>query len=141
MHFPLSQSILLARVHWYKQDVSFDTDRLLASIAFSPVAILITVYVGGVLTVVQILHSLRPLDNPIPIHSNSSAIISAMCHLDYNAAIVAYEMLEQPDEDSRAALGPIVWGAVVQPSDEYEIGHCSFTGDIVEPPIPGRRYQ
>lgn len=140
LHFLISQSIFLARVQWYNMGGFEDDDNYISDVGFSPVAILVTVCVGALLVIAQIAHSFRPLDNKIPIHGNSSVVISSMCHTGTGT----YEndrgvMFYHPEENM--ALRNVMWGATRQPKDEDEIGHCSFTADAVEPPIFGRRYR
>jgi hypothetical protein len=109
-------------------------------VGFSPIAILITVSVGAALILAQVCHSLRKINGLIPVHGNSTVAISAACH----PGSATYEndqgvMVNHPEENM--ALRRVMWGAVVQARDNSEVGHCSFTADMVDLPIRGRKYQ
>jgi len=133
LHFFISQSIFLARVQYFDENGEIDVNDSFAYVGFSPIAILISVCIGAVLIMAQILHSFRPLDNHMPIHGNSSVVISAMCHPSNGT-------VGNEEGEEELSSRPVMWGAVVQPKDEDEVGHCSFTADVVEQPVRGRRY-
>lgn len=135
VHFLISQSIFLARVQWYDVNGNMDESNYIFDVGFSPIAILVTICIGGLLIIIQIVHSFRPLDNHIPIHGNSSAVISAMRHSSNNTSE------NDLSTEENVTLGTVMWGAVVQPKDENEVGHCSFTGDSVENPVIGFKYR
>lgn len=158
MHFLISQSIFLARLQYYYSFGGISGDSF-SDVGFSPSATITTCSIGFAMIMAQILHALRPLDNRIPIHGNSSAVISAMCHArtknddskklrrDSSAAS------EQEVTETTISTKPITWGVTEQPdenvgpwarsSDEIDAaaGHCSFSADMVELPQKGRRYR
>lgn len=69
----------------------------------------------------------RSKNNPgIPQGGLSSALISAACH--------------PPQEDEDVQLKPVQWGEVIQDGDSHEIGHCSFSSQVVIMPVEGREY-
>ena len=141
MHFLISQSIFLVRLQYF--DINGNPDRNndgnISDVGFSPLAILVTVCVGGALILAQLLHALRPLENRMPIHGNSSVVISAMCHSSSETA-QSSPGVSDSRKNENMAFQKVVWGAVVQPKDEFEIGHCSFSGLAAEQPINERRY-
>lgn len=141
MHFLISQSIFLVRLQYFDVNGNPDRDNVgnISDVGFSPLAILVTLCVGGALILAQILHALRPLDNRIPIHGNSSVVISALCHSSSEIA-QSSPGVSDSRKNENIAFQKVIWGAVVQPKDEFEIGHCSFSGLAAEQPIKERRY-
>jgi len=145
MHFLISQAIFLSRVEWYNAagqadagNYNLETSGEILGIGYSPVGILISCCVGGLLISLQLFHSLRPLKTPIPLHLNQSVAISAACQprtdMDSGRGI-------KSKSTTNLALVPVMWGATIQPTDENEVGHCSFTADQVGMPENERRYQ
>lgn len=138
MHFLISQAVFLARIQYYSQTDAPPTS--ISAIGFSPVGILASCCVGAVLILAQLLHSLRTVKGPIPLHGNKSIAISAACHphteTDDNDECVALD-----DTKSCISLGKVMWGAEVQPKREGEIGHCTFTAKVVEMPLEGHLYE
>ena len=132
MHFLISQAIFLARVQWY--DLGEESTSI-SELGYSPVGILASCCVGGGLLLFQLLSSLRPLKGGgIPLHGNESCAISAACHppTDEND----HQLLTE-----NMALSKVMWGAVLQPQSDKDVGHCSFTSGQVEMPERGKRYQ
>lgn len=144
MHFLISRSIFVVRVQWYNSHGNYDGRDGISNIGFSPVAILVTICVGVGLVLTLIMHSIRPLNNRIPMHGNSSVVISAMCHPEAanGPVIPGYchgSPPAHPVED--VASRKLMWGASVQPSEHDGIGHCSFTANNVEMPVQGKKYE
>jgi hypothetical protein len=102
----------------------------ISTCGFSPAAIILTFALGTMVAIAGILVALFRYYPPgIPLAGSCSAAISAACH--------------PPSEDVDVSLGPLQWGAI--PGAEKEengrvVGHCSFSGLAVEPPVPGRFY-
>ena len=75
--------------------------------------------------VVLVRMGFRKLYGKIPLASSNSYAISAACH--------------PPEQDTDAALKPVMWGEV-QTGSESEVGHCCFTSMDVTAPVEGRMY-
>lgn len=154
LHFLISQSIFLARVQYYKPDGSPSDDEIISAAAYSPLGILITVCVASALILALVGNSFRKIDNRMPVHGNSSAVISAMCHtrkgLYQNDQGVA---LEHPEQDMSERH--VKWGVIRQADVSFDFkndvsvntrdpdmsGHCAFSADEVDPPEFGQRYR
>ena len=139
MHFLISQAIYLVRVQWYTEAGIPSKSFFISDVGFSPIGILVSCCVGALLILFQVFHSLRPLKARIPLHGNKSVAISAACHPGTRSENGQSVLFYHPE--ANMALKPVMWGAIVQPKDDNEIGHCSFTADPVEMPERGRRYQ
>ena len=139
MHFLISQAIFLVRVQWYTEAGIPSNSSHISDVGFSPIGILVSCCVGTLLILFQVLHSLRPLKAKIPLHGNKSVAISAACHPETRSENGQSMLVYHPE--ANMALRTVMWGATVQPKDDNEIGHCSFTADQVEMPETGRRYQ
>jgi len=147
MHFLISQSIFLARLQYYNS-VGRLTDYGFNDVGFSPRATATACCVGVVMILAQILHACRPLDNRIPIHGNSSAVISAMCHPDEDPADKLRRPFSDQWEEDSIATKPIMWGVTKQPAEQGsssskddKAGHCGFSADTVELPKAGMHYR
>lgn len=138
MHFLISQAVFLARVQYYRPDGSPDYSE--SNVGYSHVGILASCCVGAVLILSQVLHSLRTIEAPIPLHGNKSIAISAACHpLLRSSGTDESALLDDGKED--ISCGKVMWGAEVQPKYEGDVGHCSFTAGEVEMPVKGNLYQ
>lgn len=153
LHFLISQSVFLARVQYYGADGSMD-NRVISGTAYSPLGILVTVCVALSLILALVAHSFRKIDNRMPVHGNSSAVISALCHtVEGRYTNEEGLVLEHPAQDMSERK--VMWGVVRQTSDSFKfendipvnisgegpIGHCSFTAENVNPPEVGRKYR
>lgn len=107
-------------------------------------------YAGLIL--IQVMHAFRPLDNRMPIHGNSSVVISAVCHLPIVSETESKEVVYQ-DEAEHTATQPLIWRVTTQPAAGSEfahridegtqraVGHCSFMDVVVELPEAGKHYR
>ncbi|MBA7489604.1 hypothetical protein ES702_00138 [subsurface metagenome] len=156
LHFLVSQSIFLAQVKTFHPDGTLSDRETISDCGVSPVALLTTLCVATTLIAITILHGYRKIDARMPLHGNSSAVISAMCHPTSDEA-----------KDAHFAEKPLMWGVVqlsavnmsrtqsqggrqydigkdgVGPGIRYEdtIGHCAFTTRVVEAPVVGKNYR
>lgn len=99
LHWLISQSI------FYVQVVPFDIFRRFphglkatSTCGYSPVAIIFTIIVGGLMLLAGPVLGMRRLTSRMPLASNCSAAISAACH--------------PPADDKDAALKPVKWGEI-----------------------------
>ena len=111
-----------------------DQQQSVASLGYSPVAIILTTLVGSLIVLFGSTLALRRYPAGMPLAGSCSAVISAACH--------------PPKDDTEAALAPVQWGVVRSdveneelPVQHKDVGHCSFTSFDVTEPIPGIRYQ
>lgn len=153
LHFLISQSIFLARVQYFRPDGTKSDVYNISTTAYSPLGLLLVVCVASILILALVVHSFRKVDNRIPIHGNSSAVISALCHArkgryrnDQDTAV--------KDCDKEMSEYPVQWGVVPSTntapdfqndfdltSKEGTTGHCAFTADEVDLPELGQRYR
>ncbi|KAI5921707.1 hypothetical protein F4810DRAFT_677442 [Camillea tinctor] len=112
VHWLTSQSFFLARITALTPDGSQDYDNSFSTLAFSPIAMIITTMVLGLHIVTLMILALRRYDGVMCMVSTNSKAISAACHC--------------PSEDSKYGYQlPIQWGVVEIGEDG--IGHCAFT--------------
>jgi len=145
MHFLVSQSINILRTEMFDQFGKVMEEGINSKLSFSSIYLALAASVGGVMIYTQTFQALRGLDNRIPYHQNSSAMISAMCHAsDPNECGKKYTKQEL----KQIATMPLMWGATRQPGCCDEIGgledvpgHCSFSAEAVELPIYGKKYE
>ena len=81
-------------------DVSPNYIPLISTCGYSPVAIIFTVILGGLMTLVLPILGLRRLKSNIPVTGGCSAAISAACH--------------PPESDKEAAHKRVMWGETIQ---------------------------
>jgi hypothetical protein len=148
LHFLLSQTIFIGRSQYFDSignTIARGDNGLTSAVYFSQQYSYITFATGFLLIVYQFASSRRSLNNRMPYHKNSSALISAMCHMND-----PYNLGKQYSEDElwEIAGGPLTWGVTREPieSDGTEgsmdiPGHCSFSPDMVASPVRGKRYE
>jgi len=146
MHFLASETVFLARLQYYDSNGAPRNDLGWMNVGLSLSGLLSSCCVGTALILIQIFHAWLPLiDNRIPIHGNSSVVISAMCHPPTEHEREHHSI--DNNELGKLATRPLMWGVTRQPelrSDGNETlllpGHCGFTADVVELPIIGSSY-
>lgn len=155
MHFLISQSIFLARLQYYDWQGQLIDDASFSDVGFSPRATFTTCLVGAVMILAQVVHACRPLDNRMPIHGNSSAVMSAMCHPrppdEDDSKLRKFSSIRAETEN--ISCKQITWGVTKHPihpagmdvtgSDPTRdgAGHCGFSADMVELPEMGNKYR
>ena len=130
LHYLISQSIFLANIEYYDAEGNFDLSVYQPALGYSPVSILASICVGGVVLLALVANSFRKLGSEMPLMGNCSAVISATCH-------------PNPNEADRALLPfkKIKWGAVERMQPGGRPGHCTFSTRGVELPVPGEFYE
>ena len=118
-----SQSLFVVKVAIRDERQLLPPRSTISTCGFSPGAIAFTMIVGGVITFATIANGLRRYPAGMPLSATCSGAISAACH--------------PPAGDIDAAVLPVQWGVV---STQDGVGHCSFSSQLVAPPIPGQRY-
>lgn len=121
LHCSISQSIFFVGVDIYR---GFEFEAKVG-LGFSVPPIIIDIVLGSCMLVVLVGMGFRKLYGKVPLASSNSFAISAACH--------------RPDEDTDAAVKPVMWGEVQTGSDS-EVGHCSFTSLEVTAPVERRMY-
>lgn len=121
LHWSISQSIFFVGVDIYR---GFEF-KAKVGLGFSVPPIIIDIVLGSCMLVGLVGMGFRKLHGKVPLASSNSFAISAACH--------------RPDEDTDAAVKPVMWGEVQTGSDS-EVGHCSFTSLEVTAPVEGRMY-
>ena len=118
-----SQSLFLVKVAVRDERQLLPPGYTISTCGYSPGAIALTMIVGTVIVLATIATGLRKYPAGMPLSATCSGAISAACH--------------PPADDVDAAFLPVQWGVV---SSRNGVGHCSFSSQLVAPPIPGRRY-
>ena len=118
LHWLVSQTLFFVRI----KDV--ESDEVITSCGYSPIAIITVISIGVILVLVIVLTGFRRYEKGIPLAGSSSAAISAACH--------------PPEEDVDARLLPVMWGDVK--TEDSAVGHCCFTSFAVSTPVEGNMY-
>jgi hypothetical protein len=126
LHWLASQSIFPARIVAYNHDNTEDPDGSIATCGYSPIAIIFSMALLGLITVCSIGVGLRRYSDRTCLVGSCSVAISAGCH-----------PVEGKKED--IAGGIVRWGVVG--SDEAGVGHCSLTSGMVGRPLEGEWYR
>lgn len=119
LHFLVSQAIFLSYKVCYlptnsdAESPTEDTPCSAPEIAFSPLAILITILWGVAMLVAFFLFTLKRAPADMPLVGSCSAANSANC--------------QRPNEDSQGFSSDVEWG-VIAPPEGSRLGWCSFTG-------------
>lgn len=147
MHFFLSQTIDISRIEVLDSMGRLTTRGIDSTIMFNGQYMIAMSAVGIVLAQWQFFWGLTKFDNHIPYHKNSSAMISALCHINDPYKLgKQYSRRQLRDVASK----PLTWGVtrtpiefvdVVSGREEVIPGHCSFSVEPVELPICGMRYE
>lgn len=122
LHWSVSQSIFFVGIDAY-EDGKLGWSKF--GLGFSVQPIILDIVLGSCMLLVLVGMGFRKLQGEIPLASSNSYAISAACH--------------RPEEDTDAALKPVMWGEVQTGSDS-EVGHCCFTSMEVTAPVEGRMY-
>ncbi|CEL10186.1 hypothetical protein ASPCAL13310 [Aspergillus calidoustus] len=125
LHWTVSQSLFYVLIVPYGPDLQIDSSGAASSLAYSPVAILVSIILGGVMvTGLLIMALFRRYRSVLPLAGSCSIAISAACHVG-------------SDEDpATAAMGEVMWGVTSAFPAGVEapagVGHCSFSSEEVE---------
>ncbi|KAF9894958.1 hypothetical protein FE257_004580 [Aspergillus nanangensis] len=130
LHWTISQSLFYVQIVPYDLFGGHVDDQELRGLGYSPIAIFVSLLLGGVLVGSFLLVAVcRRLGSLIPLAGSSSAGISASCHpgVDVDASTVA--------------LGEVAWGETAalpewMVGDGGDVAHCSFTsGEVLKPSL------
>ena len=123
LHWLISQSIFLACVTFYYQDM-VDEGASFTRCGYSCIAIIFAIILASVMVLVCIMNGFRRYHSGLPLAGSCSLAISAACH--------------RPADDPDAAKLPLMWGEVE--TDDTEVGHCCFSSKEVKTPVVHRLY-
>jgi hypothetical protein len=129
LHWLISQSIFLAVVAEYNSRGELASSVAIATCGFSPMAMIVTISIGGFLIIATLALGQRRYNGSIPLVGSCSLAISAAC--------------QRPEWDTDAAMKPVQWGVIPATGlmkEESAVGHCAFTSGPVEPLQEGREY-
>ncbi|KAJ5601238.1 hypothetical protein N7510_010772 [Penicillium lagena] len=130
LHWLISQSLFLVKVFAYNTDGNRDPGQDVVTCAWSPVATLSVIIIGGLCFFVLIgMGVFRKFESGMPVASSCSLAISAACQ-------PVPERIKEIDPIS--ATLPLKWG-VMNAGSERE--HCGFSSEEVEAPQHGRVYR
>lgn len=154
----MSQSIFLASITIVPRNGLVPMQDEITTVAYSPLAMLLTLVAGSVLLLFLLATALRRLPSGMPLIGSNSLAISAACHPPLG--------LDQSEREEMI-LRPLHWGAVpldaksgdlgirnhqnaatvhgveLDRSDENDSGvggHCCFSDGLLEAPERGRFY-
>ena len=119
LHWLVSQSIFEVRINIFNDSGVWQPDLDISACGWSPIALLFTICLGGLMIVILCLLGFRKYHMGMPILRSNSLNISAACH--------------PPIEKEDAALFPISFGAVDVKG--YQSWHACFTHEPVMPLI------
>ncbi|KAF1996466.1 hypothetical protein P154DRAFT_413151, partial [Amniculicola lignicola CBS 123094] len=102
-------------------------------LSWSPLALLLAIVVSSLFVIILVFAGFWRLTTIIPPVANNSLAISAACHPP------------KSEDGWKTATSKVQWGVTGSSSQPYEparfqIGHCSFSMDEVEPPEEGCLY-
>ena len=125
VHWSISQSIVLVYIDSTSTNLANPFAFTTSDLSFSPLAIVVSLVLAGVLVVTTIAFGFKRLPSKIPLASSCSLALSAAVHPRGTAAPYA-EFLK------------VKWGVV---ECGPNIGHCSFsTSNNITEPREDRRY-
>lgn len=125
LHWLLSQSIFYVNIYvepFYHPYLN--SQRTLQTCGYSPIPLMFTIIVSGLMTLALIALGLRRYDSFVPLASNCSAAISAACH--------------PPADDKNAGLKPIMWGEVIANHGREESSNLMSVAENLEDEMDGR---
>lgn len=132
----VSQSIFLVAVDSFDWDgspvkeINYGTSQVKSewtSCGYSPIAILITLIMGILMTISIVAFGFVPFKPGMNLAASNSAAISAACHIKGDEV-----------DGYAAARGKLQWGVVGVGSEG--VGHCSFSTQEVKMPEAGESY-
>lgn len=142
LHWLISQSLFMVGIQAFDSDMMRSPEGDIITCGFSPVAIIISIAVGGLMSFCLLGFSLRRFESAMPVAGSCSFAISAACHPTLIPGCRGEggdaDGVDSELEDEDMALLPVKWGAV---SIARPTGHCSFTSGDVDEPEKGREYQ
>lgn len=124
LHWLCSQAIFLVIIAHYDALGKVIDSFAVATCGFSPMAMILTLLVGGSVVLGLIGLGFRRLGSSMPRAGCCSAAIAAACHGS------------EPD----AYLKPLQWGVVPGSGGESGIEHCCFSSREVTEPVAGKKY-
>lgn len=126
LHWCISQSIIPVKVTSLPTDGSYIDSQDTADLAFSPLAIVASTVMAGVLVIATLSLGLRKLQPPMPLASSCSLALSSAAHP------------LQGEADLDAPYKAVQWGATGFGIDGA--GHTSFTASKRLLPLDERAY-
>ncbi|KAI9765213.1 MAG: hypothetical protein M1840_007705 [Geoglossum simile] len=126
LHWLASQSIFPARIVAYNHDNAEDPNGSIATCGYSPMAIIFSMALLGLITLCSVGVGLRRYSDRTCLVGSCSVAVSAGCH-----------PLEGKKGD--IAGGVVRWGVVG--SDAGGVGHCSLTSEMIGRPSEGEWYR
>ena len=120
----VAQSLFVVRVQLRDPNNLLPPDSIIPSCGYSPGAIMLTIFAGTLIVILTGAIGWRQYPAGMPLAATCSRAISAAFH--------------PPLGDENAAVLPVQWGVV---SINNGVGHCSFSCELVAPPIPGQKYE
>jgi hypothetical protein len=123
-HWLISESFFLVSLKAFRDTESQPRDSVFG-IGFSSLSIAIAAVICFSLITILTIKSLQRYKVGMPVAGSCSLVISAACH--------------KAEGEEAPQLGKVMWG-VVKEQDKQSWGHCAFTRETVEPPVPGMFY-
>lgn len=132
LHWLISQSLFLVAVQAYDPDHQRAPEQDITSCGYSPVGIVAGLSVGVVMLSYLVGMAFRKFRSGMPVAGSCSLTMAAACHTGFGGG-GGYGV------EKEVVYRPLKWGAL--PLDVPDgVGHCTFSGDVVEVPENGRVY-
>lgn len=129
LHWLVSQGIFFVAIDVYTSYGDEMRGYSTKTCGYSPVAMLIVIILGTILTAAMAAVGFLPYKTGIPLAGSSSLAISAACHPREATSHVNHRLSE----------GKLQWGVVKTDADG--IGYCAFSNQDVAPLTRGRLYR
>lgn len=142
LHWLISESLFMVGIEAWDSKMQRDPSNDIITCAYTPVAILSSIFVGGFMFISLVGLSRQRLDSAMPVAGSCSLAIAAACHPKFDPNLHGGqnegELDSEREDEQHMGLLPVQWGAV--PVDG-PLGHCSFTSGDVGMPEKGKEYQ
>jgi len=127
LHWLVARSIFLVEISVFDYDGN-PLNLKISACGFSAMAIVLSLFVSGVIISALLASAARKLEPGMPLASSCSLAITAACHTS-------------PDDED-AALLPVKYGAVIaeEPESESDRKHACFSSKEVTPLVDGHWY-
>jgi hypothetical protein len=127
LHWLIARSIFVVEVSVFDYDGNALAKKI-STCGYSPMAIVLSLFVSGVIVVTVLACGARKLEPGMPLASSCSLAITAACHTSPG--------------DKDAALLPLKYGVVVveEPNNESDYEHACFSSKEATPLVDGHWY-
>ncbi|KAG9686786.1 hypothetical protein KCU95_g11437, partial [Aureobasidium melanogenum] len=127
LHWLVARSIFLVQIKVFDYD-GIELADSISACGYSAMAIVLSLFVSGILIVALLANGVRRLESGMPLASSCSLAVTAACHTGPG------------DEDAR--LLPLKYGVVIseESNSDSEYEHACFSSKEVTPLVEGHLY-